>query len=484
MKINNELQVKNIKDIVLTISLLLILSIFSTCIVSMIYTSSVSVFLNHYIEIILLAVCMFCVFSTLYAYFYYLSNNRVKTKKNVIILFSTVIVTLFISVACVKYINVWVAPIAISAVVVGLLVSRSTGFIANLAVSILLILITGMLEYDVYGNTFAFLESSYSLIVATIESFCIMYLVKKNYTRFKLIFGSLAIGAIVSLLAIVLALSLKLDIKYALICYAYSFVSTCLSAVGFTLIIPFYEEVFNVWTNFKLAEACCLSRPLLKKLATEAPGTFNHSIIVSNLAEACAIAIGENPYLAKACGIYHDVGKVQNPEFFVENQAYGYNPHDDLIPEHSARMIISHCSLGYDMLKKARLPEEIAVIAKEHHGTTHATYFYNRAKAVNGGELDDTGYRYDGPKPTSKIAVIIMIADGVEAATRAKSPKDTDELVKIIDSIIDSKIKDNQFSDADITFSDLDEIKHTILKVIPAVYHKRIDYQKASDLSK
>lgn len=470
---------KTVKKNVTVVILLFLLSAVLASVLSVIYTSGVNVFAELYIDLIVLTLLIFTLFCTMYAYFYYQSASSVKTNRNTSIMISVVFITCIVAFVCMKYISVYVVPIEMTAVIIGLMISRTLGFIANITTSTILIVSVGILQYATGGSLLGFYEAVVGIVVATVQAFFMMYLIKKNYTRFKLMFGSIAVGALLSALSMIFAVSISFDWKYILMSYAYTFAGSVLAVAGFSAIIPLFEEVFDVWTNFKLAEACSMSRDLLKRLASEAPGTFNHCIIVSNVAESCALAIGENPYLAKACGIYHDIGKLTNPEFFVENQEGGYNPHDDLVPETSARMIISHCKAGYEMLRNARLPEEIALVAKEHHGTTLTKYFYDRASMVAGSHLDDSNFRYDGPKPSTKISAIVMIADGVEAITRAKSPSNSDELRALIDMIINSKIQENQFSECAISFADLDVIKETIVKVIPAVYHKRIDYDKA-----
>jgi uncharacterized domain HDIG len=255
-------------------------------------------------------------------------------------------------------------------------------------------------------------------------------------------------------------------------------VANCISVVLYMPLVPILESVFNVITDFKLDELCSFSEPLLKRLATEAPGTFNHSIVVGNLAENCALAIGEDTHLARAGSYYHDVGKLRSPEFFIENQTDGYNPHDDLIPEVSVSMITKHTKNGAQLIREAHLPEELAHIANEHHGTSPVNYFYYKAQKITEGKLGDEEYRYDGPRPTTKISAIIMICDTVEAASRAIQPENTEALSKLVDKLVKEKLDLMQFDECAITMNDLAVIKKTIVDILPGIHHARIEYKK------
>ena len=240
-----------------------------------------------------------------------------------------------------------------------------------------------------------------------------------------------------------------------------------------------FEYFSRIWTDFKLAEVCGLNQPVLRKMSEDAPGTFNHSLTVANLAENCAIAIGLDPYMARACAYYHDIGKMNDPLYFSENQT-GYNPHDDLIPEVSVAKIRRHTRDGYEQLRKMRFPDEVCNAALEHHGDSPIMYFYTKATKL-GGNVDIADFRYDCPTPTTKYSVIIMICDICESMTRAVQPESEEALEKSVDKVIKDKMADGQFENVDITLKELDKIKNTIVKVIPGMLHKRIDYAKAKE---
>ncbi len=241
--------------------------------------------------------------------------------------------------------------------------------------------------------------------------------------------------------------------------------------------IPLLELIFMITTNSRLAELSDMRQPLLKRLMTEAPATFNHSQTVGNLAESCASALGENIYMARAAALYHDIGKLENVEFFTENQTGG-NPHDEITPELSAEIIHKHTSDGYKMAVAARLPKDLAAITMEHHGTTVMKFFYEKARRMTDGEVDMDFYRYKGDKPTSKIAAIIMICDSSEAAIRAMQAPDIQKVGKLVDGIIYDRIADGQFDNCDITTKDFAIIRQTIAELSTGLYHTRIEYPK------
>jgi putative nucleotidyltransferase with HDIG domain len=212
----------------------------------------------------------------------------------------------------------------------------------------------------------------------------------------------------------------------------------------------------------------------------QAPGTFNHSIVVANIAEACASAIGEDALLARTCAYYHDIGKLRRPEFFKENQADDYNPHDDLTPELSANVIKSHTQDGYKLIMKNRLPKVIADVCIEHHGTLPILYFYGKAKKFTDGEVDITQYSYAGPKPKTKIAAIIMIADGCEAAARSLQDRSRENVKKVVRQIVNERMELGQFEDCEITLKEINIIIHTVVNNLTGIYHNRIEYPKVN----
>ncbi|MBD5092639.1 MAG: HDIG domain-containing protein [Clostridiales bacterium] len=279
-------------------------------------------------------------------------------------------------------------------------------------------------------------------------------------------------------LVIMSSLALKnvsIDILWnVLFCYG----AGVLSAMLFMPIVALFEGIFNIADDFRLSELCNLSNPLLKRLASEAPGTFNHSLVVGTIAEACASAIGENPNLARCAAYYHDIGKLKAPLYFSENQS-DYNPHDELIPEVSVSMITSHTLFGEILAKQNRLPSEIVGICRQHHGTAPVSYFFNKANNLQEeGTLAQDNYTYAGPKPQTKIAAIIMICDTVEAAIRSFTPETREGYFKRIEMLVDDKIRLRQFDECPITLGDIAIIKKTLMESLVGMHHGRIDYDK------
>lgn len=242
-----------------------------------------------------------------------------------------------------------------------------------------------------------------------------------------------------------------------------------------SFLVPIVESIFNVTTDAKLVELTNHNAPLIHRLSVEAPGTFNHCLAVANFAEICAGAIGEDPYLARACAYYHDIGKLNNAMYFTENQS-GYNPHDDILPEVSAEIIRQHTEDGYKLCKEHRIPEEVARITIQHHGTLPITYFYNKAKSLTDGEVDRDEYCYHGEIPTGKIGAIIMICDSAEAAIRAMDNPDGEKVDRLLRGMIDERLKLGQFDNCDITMKDLNAMREAIVGAYGGLFHKRIKY--------
>ena len=213
----------------------------------------------------------------------------------------------------------------------------------------------------------------------------------------------------------------------------------------------------------------------MKKLKAEAPGTYNHSMMVAQLAEASAAAIGEDVDYARAAALYHDVGKLHYPDHFTENQGE-YNLHDELTPELSADIIRSHAKDGYTLIRANHLPDFFADVALQHHGTMPIRYFYAKALKMTDGELNIEDFSYLGPKPQTKIAAIIMIADAAEAAVRAINARRPEEAERAIRGIIEERMDLEQFSECDITMADLTKIRLALVNALTGVYHHRIKY--------
>ena len=247
--------------------------------------------------------------------------------------------------------------------------------------------------------------------------------------------------------------------------------------------LPFFEKWFKIITPFTLMELTNQDLPILKKLQLEAPGTFHHSLIISTLAEAACEAIGANALLAKVGSMYHDIGKLRRPLFFIENQAYfgAENPHDKLSIRLSKMIVMTHPRDGMEMGRKVGLPEQIIAFMPEHHGTLLAGYFYNKAVLEEGEDkVIKDEFRYPGPKPQTKETAIVMMADACESAVRSLKNPTQEQLEERIDKIIKQRIDDYQFNEAPITLRDIQIIRDTFVRILRAMQHNRIEYQMQS----
>ena len=248
------------------------------------------------------------------------------------------------------------------------------------------------------------------------------------------------------------------------------------SAILISGILPLLESTFKMVTDISLLEYSDLNRPLLKQLMVAAPGTYHHSVIIGSLAEAAAESVGENPLLARVASYYHDIGKIKKPEYFVENQAKGENRHDRLTPSMSSLIISSHVKDGYELAKEHKLPPQISDIIQQHHGNALMTYFYEKARSADGGSVSEDDYRYPGPRPQTKIAAIVMLADAVEAASRVLEEPSPDRISALVDKIIGRFFVDGQLTECDLTLKDLTAITRSFNQLLSGIYHHRVDY--------
>lgn len=249
-------------------------------------------------------------------------------------------------------------------------------------------------------------------------------------------------------------------------------ISSAVLTIGF---LPFLETGFGVLSTIKLIELSNPNHPLLRKILTEAPGTYHHSVMVANLAESACEAIGANGLLARVGCYYHDIGKTKRPHFFIENQMNMGNPHDRIPPQASKNIIIAHATDGAELLRKYKMPKEIVDIAEQHHGTSLLKYFYYKARE-KGGEVKAYDYRYPGPKAQTREVAIIGIADSVEAAVRSLNAPTTDQIDSLIKNIISDRLQDGQLDECDLTLKELEIVRNTLSETLKGIFHSRIEY--------
>ena len=258
----------------------------------------------------------------------------------------------------------------------------------------------------------------------------------------------------------------------------FALVNSIISPVLTYGLLIFFERIFKVTTDLTLVELADFNHPLLQELRSKAPGTFHHSVNMSILSEGAAKAIGANTILTKVGALYHDIGKIVEPNYFIENLREEKSEHEDLDPEQSAQIILNHVEEGIDLARKYHLPEEVIDFIPMHHGTTHVQYFLNIAKQL-GKKIDEDKFRYPGPKPQSKETGIVMLADAVESMSRNLDVVNEDILNQMIDEVIHKRFFEGQLDESNLTLKDLNLIKQSFIETLLGIYHQRIEYPEA-----
>lgn len=414
-------------------------------------------------------------FAVLFFSAYCFAIDRKFAARNFVLAVSVVSLTYILCLTTARYLSVYALPMCLCALVLLELSDRRTALLSTLVLAALLLM--SFIFGDFYPAEIlpAVLVSVVSNFVAAMS---VNLLVGRHLTRLKFLLWSFAAAAVslpLLLMCLLAAGEVTINLLYAVLwSYGASVAAVMVSAA----LVAMFEGIFNIADDFRLDELTNLNQPLLKRLASEAPGTFNHSLVVGNLSEACANAIGENPHMARAAAYYHDIGKLKSPIYFSENQST-YNPHDEIIPEVSVSIITSHTVFGEILAKQYRLPPEIVAVCKEHHGTSPVGYFYRKAlNYTEEGDIPAGNYTYPGPKPQTKISAIVMIADTIEAAMRAYTPDTKEEFTARINKLVDEKLALGQFDECPITMSDIATIKNTIIETLPRVQHGRVSYEK------
>lgn len=244
-----------------------------------------------------------------------------------------------------------------------------------------------------------------------------------------------------------------------------------------SIILPVLEYTFNVTTDISLLELLDLNHPLMKNLMIAAPGTYHHSVIVGNLVESAAESVGVNPLLARVSAYYHDIGKIKMPEYFVENQTAAVSKHDKLTPHMSSMIIVSHVKEGAELARHHKFPQSIIDIIQQHHGNALITYFFQKAKDLDNDKLpSEDDYKYPGPKPQTRVAALVMMADAVEAASRVLTEPTPSRISALVDRIINHIFLEGQLDECELTLKDISEIKKYFSYILTGILHKRVDY--------
>src|SRR3990170_917531 len=358
----------------------------------------------------------------------------------------------------------YLLPIAAGPMLVRLFLNSETALVFAAVIS----LITGI-----------FLEGSLSLaayffIGGIVAAKSVRHATQRaTITKAGLILGCINVLTLVSLIIINGKWSVQEDIFTIL----FGFLGGQVTSVIVTGVAPIFEIVFGYTTNIRHLELARMDHPLLKELALHAPGTYHHSIIIGSMVEMAAEAINVNPLLAKVSAYYHDIGKVKNPLYFIENMR-GENRHDNLAPDTSAQILISHVGEGVELARKYRLGDEITEIIQQHHGTSLISYFYQRAKETEtyARKIDEKDFRYPGPKPKNKEAGLVMLADAVEAASKTIPEPTPAKIHTLVRKIINRIFTDGQLDECDLTLKDLHAIAESFNRALIGMFHQRIEY--------
>lgn len=354
-------------------------------------------------------------------------------------------------------------PIALAAVLFSILLDAR---ISMIAVMVLAVLVGGQ---NVFRGTNALFLN---LIAGVAASFSVRAVTRRNqaYRSILTIAAAYAVGAIA--IGLTLGWSLSEIVWSAAWGGLNAFISVSLAFV----LLPSAEEFAGIDTYLKLLEWSDLNRPLLQRLSLEAPGTFAHTIMMANLVEAGANAIGANGLLARVGTYYHDIGKLKKPQYFVENQPKGRNPHDKLKPATSAQIIRNHVVAGLELADEHKVPKAVKAFISEHHGTSAITYFLEKARERDGTPGNVQEFHYPGPVPQSPETAICMLADGVEASMRVLNDPTPEKIREVIDHIVRQRMEQGQLREAPITLAQIEQVKREFARVLNGMYHNRIDY--------
>ena len=412
-----------------------------------------------------LLVLIFC--GAIFLYLWLFDQQVLQDNKRLLLLCIIIVLEVAVSLL-VRALNSYLMPVAMGAILISILIDTKTAMFVSAMLSFMVSMLVSA------DGLFSMTMFSILLMAFTAGPVAAFVLSRKQLRT-----GTLLAGFSVALVNFIVTLSIGLisssNLKTALTNACWAIGGGVFSAVLAIGLQSLLEWMFNLATNAKLIELSNPNQPLLRRLLMEAPGTYHHSIIVANLAEAGATAVGGNGLLARVGAYYHDVGKLKRPMYFKENQM-GDNPHDRTDPRVSTAILTAHSRDGAQMAMKDRLPAQVVDIIRQHHGDSLVLYFYDKAVKLYGEDIDISAFRYEGPRPRSKEAAVVMLADTIEAATRTLANPSPEKMEALIRKLVREKMDDGQLNDSALTFSDLDKICSTFSTVLTGVFHERIEY--------
>ncbi|NLM26459.1 MAG: HDIG domain-containing protein [Firmicutes bacterium] len=409
-----------------------------------------------------LGIILFALLALLGVYLYKYGRNVILSENKLALLCSVLVVVTFITkiLSFVQWnLAAYLSPIALGGILVTILLDSRIGTITVLVLSVITVIVHN------------------SLVVAAlclIGGVVAILSVSQVSQRGELMRAGFIVGGTNVLVMIAFGL---LQGDTTLIIHSYlGILNGLISSIITIGSLPYFESIFNITSGIRLLELSNPNQPLLRRLLMETPGTYHHSILVGNLAEAAAEAVGADGLLARVGSTYHDLGKLKRPYFFAENQFGIDNPHDKIAPSLSTLIITSHVKDGIELARENKLPDVVIDFIAQHHGTDLVKFFYHRAKENDGENIQEKDFRYPGPKPQTKETAIVSLADAVEAAVRSLVKPTPGKIEALVRKIIRDRLDDGQLDESDLTFKDLNKIAEAFVKVLNGIYHARVEY--------
>lgn len=399
---------------------------------------------------------------SLIAYLYRFQMKLLQSPRQMMLLSLIQVLTIWLCFVF-RYVSIYFMPVSLALLLVAMLMDAQLALFVNLQIALLASMMTtgsGMIAI---------------VLMACASAPFIVMLFNRSMLRTTSLLAGVIIGLDNFLVALGVGLFNSVEIRTVLNNALWAAGGGAVGAVICIGVQPVLEWLFNLATASKLIELSNPNQPLLRRLLLEASGTYHHSIIVANLAEAACSAIGANGLLARVGAYYHDIGKLKRPMYFKENQM-GDNPHDRTDPRVSTAILTAHPRDGAAMAQKARIPEPVIDIIRQHHGDCPVMYFYDKALKLYGDQVDISAFRYEGPRPQTREAAVVMMADSIEAATRALPNPDPEKIDALIRKIVRGKLNDGQLDCSNLTFNDLEKICSAFSTVLTGVFHERIEY--------
>lgn len=418
------------------------------------------------------AVVLALMLAAVFLFTYLYEPGLLVAGKSGLVMLIAVMLTVSLSLIFGRYVSVNSMPVVLAAMLVVNLLGARPAYVVNLTTMLLLTFLT------IEGTELETAQTLSALLMTAIGGTSAIFLLRKNASRVFVLLSGLIVGVINFIVLLAIGALTDSNVSNLFGYASHSIIGSFISAVFCVGLQPMLETTFNLVTPAKLIELSNPNQPLLRRLMIETPGTYHHSMIVANLAEAAAEAVGANPLLCRVGAYYHDIGKLVRPTFFKENQM-GENPHDKTDPRVSTAILTQHTVDGVELARKHHLPEPVIDMIRQHHGDTPVMYFYAKTVKMMGDEnVDVNDFRYEGPKPQTAEAAILMLSDTVEAAVRAIPDPTREKIAAMIRKLVRGKMEDGQLDECTLCFRDIDKINAAFENVLKGVFHERIEYPK------